>query len=881
MVTVVKMSFSLWQASMLLSRPHRLALILFWVFAVIQAHAASPPALVKGASFYTYSNNTAWRTQLLNYNTAVPTSKKLNYIFPWGGSITLGSSPAASSVAFDPVVVNYYKPSFPSALLLPTIDSGGGVAMAGWTTAQLQSYATTFYNAFVAAYPSSAGVQLDIEPTRAQHQVFYTKLRSLLNASGRVLTVYADSADCLLFNSVDAVMVPAYDHLAPDVAHSPAAYASDLSTRINATLAAAKSCGGRFWLGIPASAATDVFEYESNTQNGAAVISSGYQQTQYVQAASDLICPISAEPEFLGGVIWGYANFIRSWNNGKYLHPNAPSSASMAILQGSCGSGSPTPTRTHTATGTRTATPGGSATPVVTPTSTATSSGASQLLADYQSGSDPLSCGGDTSFYSDAGEGGLSSASGTYSNAFDHSSGSGFSYKFNYTVLSNTVPGYWYAGYANSTGGLSNWTSATSMNFWAKGCTGGEAFNIKLIDSANVWKQVSVTGFGTVTTAWQQISIPKSAFPVGLNFAAIRSVEFVVTAVSSGCFYIDDLRLTGGPTPTSTSVSTAVASPTPTRTATATATRTFTWTATRTITSTPTWTSTAVAGTLLADFQSGADPTSSGGTCYAFSDADEGGLSSAGAVYSSVAFHGSAGYAIKFNYTIRSNNNLGYWYGGWVTTTGTRSNWTGVSALTFWVKGCSGGESFWVKLRGGGTVKQVAVTNFVTINSAWQQVSIPLTAFPAGLVWSSIQQIEFVVATAATGCAYIDDIAMTLASGGGVSASLRLDPEIKDPPSASSQLLSAGDRLFAFPNPAHHQARVAFALQKPARARLLLATLVGELVVEKNLGPLSAGPHEIALDLEGFASGVYLMRLVVDEGLGFIPAGDFKLAILK
>lgn len=68
------------------------------------------------------------------------------------------------------------------------------------------------------------------------------------------------------------------------------------------------------------------------------------------------------------------------------------------------------------------------------------------------------------------------------------------------------------------------------------------------------------------------------------------------------------------------------------------------------------------------------------------------------------------------------------------------------------------------------------------------------------------------------------------------------------------------------PNPAHARTRVAFELETAGRARLEVFDLAGRRVAAPLDAELSAGPHEVELDVAGLAPGLYLYRLRAGAG---------------
>lgn len=79
-----------------------------------------------------------------------------------------------------------------------------------------------------------------------------------------------------------------------------------------------------------------------------------------------------------------------------------------------------------------------------------------------------------------------------------------------------------------------------------------------------------------------------------------------------------------------------------------------------------------------------------------------------------------------------------------------------------------------------------------------------------------------------------------------------------------------------WPNPFNPQARIAFVLDRPARAEVAIFNLAGERVAVLHQGPLAGGRHEMVWNGAGQASGLYLCR-VESEG----RSRQTKLMLLK
>jgi hypothetical protein len=73
------------------------------------------------------------------------------------------------------------------------------------------------------------------------------------------------------------------------------------------------------------------------------------------------------------------------------------------------------------------------------------------------------------------------------------------------------------------------------------------------------------------------------------------------------------------------------------------------------------------------------------------------------------------------------------------------------------------------------------------------------------------------------------------------------------------QTLSDVTRVF--PNPFVDQTNLQFTTAEAAEASLVVYNLVGEQVINDNLGTLPAGEHNHVLDFNGVTAGIYLVTL--------------------
>ena len=117
---------------------------------------------------------------------------------------------------------------------------------------------------------------------------------------------------------------------------------------------------------------------------------------------------------------------------------------------------------------------------------------------------------------------------------------------YNFQVGANASCGYQYATLGF---GGSNLAGITYLRFWVKGTVGGEDFNIKLRNPSgappanNHSHFLRLSSLKPVTTAWQELRIPLSAFPTGLNFALPTTLDFIeINPSANETVLIDDVQ---------------------------------------------------------------------------------------------------------------------------------------------------------------------------------------------------------------------------------------------------------------------------------------------------------------------------------------------------
>lgn len=175
------------------------------------------------------------------------------------------------------------------------------------------------------------------------------------------------------------------------------------------------------------------------------------------------------------------------------------------------------------------------------------------------------------------------------------------------------------------------------------------------------------------------------------------------------------------------------------------------------------------AGTFVAaDFENGADPLTvdpQGGVT-STSVADATGTYTAHS--EATPAHGNAGYCLKIQHL---NTNTVWAVLGFddtfINVVSTFNTGGTYKALSFWVRGASGGETFEINLRASGGVEsdwRPHITHFLPagITTSWQKVVVPVAALISGFSPTNAQQIDGIVFNFRNLCPaeviYIDDV---------------------------------------------------------------------------------------------------------------------------
>lgn len=167
----------------------------------------------------------------------------------------------------------------------------------------------------------------------------------------------------------------------------------------------------------------------------------------------------------------------------------------------------------------------------------------SLLFDNFNCGSAPNDLGGNA---------GAMSSGGNYDPNITYDSANPkegvYALSITYDFPSGQWSGYWSFMRSDESGyDLSGYQN---LKFWVKGATGGEKFKVEIADTGDTpgsepEVQVVPTYIASVTTAYQQVTIPLADF-TGLDTSAVRQVNIVFDQTPrAGKVYIDTIRFTG------------------------------------------------------------------------------------------------------------------------------------------------------------------------------------------------------------------------------------------------------------------------------------------------------------------------------------------------
>ncbi len=200
--------------------------------------------------------------------------------------------------------VKTYAESLPrGTLLLPIVDGRNpGGAFDNWTDEKYREVAQKVARD-VLNDPYSAGVHIDIEPFRPSHIPFYKHLREMLNAEGKLTSMFVGFVNnevmTRVFEACDIVVISGYD-LGCD--NSFDCYRNGMKNALARIQRIAEETDGHYLVGIPAAASWGEYEYTAGV--GCEKKETGVKQEEYVRAATDLVCAYMKKPQCLGVSLW-------------------------------------------------------------------------------------------------------------------------------------------------------------------------------------------------------------------------------------------------------------------------------------------------------------------------------------------------------------------------------------------------------------------------------------------------------------------------------------------------------------------------------------------------------------------------------------------------
>lgn len=687
---------------------------LFGLFIWLSASAFAA-SLPKGIGAWLYAQDASWVTQLQYYNTQVAgktdgANRQVRYLFTYAGSININAG-GTGSFGYSPAPGAYYKAAFPSALILPSLDNANGANMSGWTLGQKQTLADNIAAAVIAD-SNANGAQVDIEPyTAAYHDAFYLRLKTQLTAAGKILVVFTGATSGNLYSSSysDIVAFSGYDL---GSVTNPVNYGSTLNTRVTTALGNAAAGGTKLLLGVPAAASAEEYQYRDGSCSG----STGYTQEQWFASALAVVCAKHFSAAMLGASLWGFF-YQEQIGAGCYHHPEWISSQN---IDGLININPPACTGPFIPTAS------------ITPTWSPTSAVPPTIIDDFSSAPQySISNLNDLGLYTD-----------------DDSTMTSDLPMGGYLAIAGKLNGYWYS----SLGNCYNAAGHDGISFDVRGLSGGETFNIKLIEKNSTFcgttgnantttHSIPVTNYITVSTSWQTVTIPFSHFLVDPT----RLFSFTLDGLANGqTIHLDNIQfatISGSPTPT----------PTPTAQING-------------------------AWPVITNFNGDITGNNGGGTNRVGNDNEDLCGSSASAIgmtRQTIGGHDASAY-LRLTYTVAVNVGCGYQYASFAMPLPYRHDVSPFGSFRFWVRGAVGGEAFKIKVKStndGCVPGKNSMFAAVSATAGWAQVSIPFSAFanqiggcpylPGNSL--NVDGVDLLVDTVSSGTLEFDDLEFVLA----------------------------------------------------------------------------------------------------------------------
>lgn len=287
--------------------------------------------LARGVSAWVYSNQAKFADSMIAYDGLVQSApdaahRQTRYLFPYAGSVGItGTAFGQHHVGYDAAASAFYAARLPMAKMLPNVDSGDGAKLSLWTAADQEKLAAAVAQPILDD-AAAAGVHIDIEPYDDRQLPFYAKLRALLNARDKLVTMFTGRTNGLIYQTADVVVLSGYDLGISPV--STAAYTMALRGMVDRATASAAASGARLMVGIPASASFEEYAAESGT----CTANTGFTQEQWVDAALAAVCPHHFDPSYLGLSLWELTDKPLQLQTGCFRHPDGISDATWQKL---------------------------------------------------------------------------------------------------------------------------------------------------------------------------------------------------------------------------------------------------------------------------------------------------------------------------------------------------------------------------------------------------------------------------------------------------------------------------------------------------------------------------------------------------------------------
>jgi len=262
--------------------------------------------LPTGLSAWVYAYGEVQVGQIRRHDAQAPGGRKFRYLFPYAGSVEFGKNRTFSTYYSAETSRQYATALGSGILLLPIFDGRQDHGeFEGWSSTEYEAFAGKVA-AHILSDPNAAGVQIDIEPFRDTHLLFYEALGRLLRAQGRLMTGFISpgrSDDVLrrMYRACDIVVLSGYDFELP----TPDRYGAALEHHLAKCHRIAKEAGGLTMVGIPAAGSWAEHEYTGEIKDGVCVKrESGFTQPQWLAAALAAVAAHEADDTYRGVSLW-------------------------------------------------------------------------------------------------------------------------------------------------------------------------------------------------------------------------------------------------------------------------------------------------------------------------------------------------------------------------------------------------------------------------------------------------------------------------------------------------------------------------------------------------------------------------------------------------